>query len=397
MHIDVNNAFLSWSAVKMLHDGYQIDIRKIEAVIGGDETARHGIVLAKSPIAKKKGVKTAETLMSARRKCHNLKIYPPDYKWYSFMSKKMFALIRKYTPDIEIISIDECFIDYTKIKKLYGDPLKFAYKIKDEIYQKLKFTVNVGIANNKLCAKMASDFQKPNRVHTLYDEEIKEKMYPLDVGKLYGVGKRTTAKLKQLNINTVSDLATADINYLSKYFKNQAPVLIAKAQGIDNSEVVTFKEERKGISNATTFSYNLIRLDDILHKLQALTENVCLSLRKDNKYTKVVSVMLRDKHFNNKCHQRKLLNATNNTEEIYKVAKELVMEMWDGEPIRLISVSLNNLCDNFNHQLSLFESVGEKDKRDNLDKVIDDLKLQYGSKIIHKASLTNLNITKKYD
>ena len=155
MHIDVNNAFLSWTAVDLLNKGYNIDIRMIEAVIGGDESKRHGIVLAKSPIAKKRGVKTAETLMSARRKCRDLKVYPPDYQLYKRMSNAVFEIIKKYTPDIEIISIDECFIDYTKVYQLYGDPIKFAYHLKDEIYNTLKFTVNVGIANNKLCAKMA--------------------------------------------------------------------------------------------------------------------------------------------------------------------------------------------------------------------------------------------------
>lgn len=397
MHIDVNNAFLSWTAVKLLHDGYKRDIRKIEAVIGGDESKRHGIVLAKSPVAKKRGVKTAETLMSARRKCNNLEIFSPNFKWYSFMSKKMFNLIRKYTPDIEILSIDECFLDYTKIQNIYGDPIKFAYHLKNEIYRTLKFTVNIGIANNKLCLKMASDFKKPNRVHTLFMEEVSEKMFPLDVGDLYGVGKRTTEKLKQLNIYTIEDLAKTDVIFLSRYFKNQAKVLIEKANGIDNSEVVSEASERKGISNSSTFSYNLIRLDDILNKLQALTENVCLALRRDEKYAKVVSVTLRDKYFNNKCHQRKLVNATNNTDEIFKVAKELVIEMWNEEPIRLIGVSLNNLTINSNHQLSLFENYQTKEKLDSLDKIIDDLKLQYGSKIINKASLMNININKKYN
>lgn len=397
MHIDVNNAFLSWTAVKLLHDGYKRDIRKIEAVIGGDESKRHGIVLAKSPVAKKRGVKTAETLMSARRKCDNLEIFSPDFKWYSFMSKKMFNLIRKYTPDIEILSIDECFLDYTKIQNIYGDPIKFAYHLKNEIYRTLKFTVNIGIANNKLCAKMASDFKKPNRVHTLFMEEVSEKMFYLDVGDLYGVGKRTTEKLKQLNIYTIEDLAKTDVIFLSRYFKNQAKVLIEKANGIDNSEVVSEASERKGISNSSTFSYNLIRLDDILNKLQALTENVCVALRRDEKYAKVVSVTLRDKYFNNKCHQRKLVNATNNTDEIFKVAKELVIEMWNEEPIRLIGVSLNNLTINSNHQLSLFENYQTKEKLDSLDKIIDDLKLQYGSKIINKASLMNININKKYN
>ena len=395
MHIDVNNAFLSWSAVKLLYDGYKTDIRKIEAVIGGDEVSRHGIVLAKSPVAKKKGVKTAETLMSARRKCNNLKIYPPDFKWYQFMSRKMFDLIRSYTPDIEILSIDECFVDYTKVYNLYGDPIKFAYHLKNKIYKTLKFTVNIGIANNKLCAKMASDFKKPNRVHTLFDDEVPSKMFPLDVGDLYGVGKKTTQKLKELNINTIYDLAHSDVNYLYKYFKNQASILIDKANGIDYSEVNSEVVERKGISNSTTFSYNLTKLDDILNKLRVLTENVCISLRKKNKYAKVIGVTIKNKNFITKSHQKKLLNATNNTDEIYSVAKKLIIELWDEEPIRLMGISLNNLTDDSMYQISLFENISKKDNDDKLDKIIDDLKLQYGSNIINKASIKDILIVKK--
>ena len=130
MHIDVNNAFLSWTAVDLLKQGYNIDIRNIEAIIGGDESARHGIVLAKSIPAKKEGVKTAETIRDAKRKCNDLHIYPPNYKLYSSMSHRFFELIKSYTPDIEKLSIDECFIDYTKVKNLYGDPYKICLQIK---------------------------------------------------------------------------------------------------------------------------------------------------------------------------------------------------------------------------------------------------------------------------
>ena len=172
-HIDVNNAFLSWSALDLLNQGFKYDIRNSYAVIGGDETKRRGIVLAKSNSAKKVGIVTGETLYSARKKCKVLKVYPPNYNFYQKKSKELFELLGKYTDDIEPFSIDECFLDYTKIKHFYGDEVKFAYKLKTEIKEKLGFTVNIGIANNKLCAKMASDFLKPDRVHTLYEEENK--------------------------------------------------------------------------------------------------------------------------------------------------------------------------------------------------------------------------------
>lgn len=386
MHIDVNNAFLSWTAVDLLNNGYNLDIRNIPSIIGGDESKRHGIVLAKSPVAKRYGIKTAETIREAKRKCNNLKIYSPNYTLYKNMSNSLFKLIYNYTPDIEKLSIDECFIDYTKIKNLYGDPIKFAYKLKKEIKEKLGFTVNIGIANNKLCAKMASDFTKPDRVHTLFDDEIVNKMYTLNIEELYGVGKSTSKKLRELNINTIGDLANADYNMLYKYFKNQTYRLIMSAKGIDDSLVKTKRDEAEGISNSITTIYNLNNLNDIYKTLYPLVEKVSITLRKKEKYALLVGVTLKDKNFKTYSHQRKLKNPTSNTDEIFSVAKELVKELWDGEGVRLVGVSLGKLTNSKSFQLSIFEDVKDVEKFDELDKVVDKLKETYGSNIILKAS-----------
>lgn len=386
MHIDVNNAFLSWTAVDLLNKGYKIDIRNIESIIGGDESQRHGIVLAKSMVAKSKGVKTAETIRDAKRKCNDLKIFPPNHKLYQEMSNKLFELISKYTPDIEKLSVDECFIDYTKVRKLYGDPIKFAYKLKSEIKDTLGFTVNIGIANNKLCAKMASDFLKPDRVHTLFKEEIIEKMYPLPIEELYGIGKSSSKKLRELNINTIGDLANANPSMLSKYFKNQTEKIINSAKGIDDSIINVKRSESECISNSTTTSYNLNSLEDIYKFLYPLVENVSISLRKNKKYTSLVGVMLKDKNFKTYSHQRRLKNATSNTDEIYGIAKELVKELWNEESIRLVGVSLSKFSNIQTHQLSIFEDVKQVESNNELDKVLDKLKDTYGSNIIKKAS-----------
>ena len=386
MHIDVNNAFLSWTAVDLLNKGYKIDIRNIESIIGGDESQRHGIVLAKSMVAKSKGVKTAETIRDAKRKCSDLKIFPPNHKLYQEMSNKLFELISNYTPDIEKLSVDECFIDYTKVRKLYGDPIKFAYKLKKEIKDTLGFTVNIGIANNKLCAKMASDFLKPDRVHTLFKEEIIEKMYPLPIEELYGIGKSSSKKLRELNINTIGDLANANPSLLSKYFKNQTEKIINSAKGIDDSIINVKRSESECISNSTTTSYNLNSLEDIYKFLYPLVENVSISLRKNKKYTSLVGVMLKDKNFKTYSHQRRLKNATSNTDEIYGIAKELVKELWNEEGIRLVGVSLSKFSNIQTHQLSIFEDVKQVESNNKLDKVLDKLKDTYGSNIIKKAS-----------
>lgn len=386
MHIDVNNAFLSWTAVDLLKQGYNIDIRNIEAIIGGDESARHGIVLAKSIPAKNESVKTAETIRDAKRKCNDLHIYPPNYKLYSSMSHRFFELIKSYTPDIEKLSIDECFIDYTKVKNLYGDPIKFAYKLKNEIKNKLGFTVNIGIANNKLCAKMASDFTKPDRVHTLFKNEIKEKMYPLPIESLYGCGKSSSKKLRELNINTIGDLALTDPNYLYRYFKNQAYKLVDSAKGIDDSVIVTKRPDVECISRSTTLSYNLTSLEQINKCIYPLVEDVCLQLRKKNKYTSLVGVMLKDKNFKVSSHQKKLKNPTSSTDQVYNVVKELTSELWNEEGIRLVGVSISKFSSSLNHQMSMFEDLSDVEENNELDKVIDKLKETYGKNIINKAS-----------
>lgn len=384
MHIDVNNAFLSWTAVDLLNHGYKTDIRNIESVIG-TEIKRHGIVLAKSMVAKARGVKTAQTIIEARRKCDDLKVYEPNFKLYQDMSNKLFRLISKYTPDIEKLSIDECFIDYSKVENLYGDPVEFAYKLKKEIKKTLGFTVNIGIANNRLCAKMASDFLKPDRVHTLFQNEIKTKMYPLPISDLFGVGKSTSKKLRELNINTISDLANSNYEKLYPYFKNQTDRLIKSAQGIDDSIVRPKKTEMESISNSTTISYNLNYIEEIYKCLYPLVENVSATLRKRNKFANQVGVILKDKYFKTYSHQRKLENSTNNTDEIYDIAKTLARELWNEEGIRLVGVSVSKLSSSINYQISMFDNLEEVKQISELDKTLDKLKDIYGNNIINKA------------
>lgn len=380
MHIDVNNAFLSWTALELLQNGSKYDIRNSYAVIGGDPSARKGIVLAKSNPAKKQGVVTAETLYSAKKKCPVLRVYKPNYSFYQKMSNSMFQLLYKYTPDIEIASIDECYLDYTPIKHIYGDPLDFAKKIQSEIYENLGFTVNIGIANNKLCAKMASDFEKPFKIHTLYENEITLKMWPLKVGELFGIGKKTVPKLEKLNIYTISDLANSDLDKLSKYFKNQAQYLINRANGIDESKVVSTPPERKGIGNEITLPKDIETKDEVFNCFKILSEQISARLKKMEKYALTITIILKDNLFTRSTHQKKLLNAIRNSEDILKIAKELYLEMKYEKPIRLIGVRVNNLTDMVIHQVSIFESNIEENIK--LEKTVNDLKEKYGTKII---------------
>ena len=310
-----------------------------------------------------------------------------NYPFYQKMSSKLFHLIRKYTPDIEIASIDECYLDYTKVKKLYGDPYEFAKKLQMEINDTLKFTVNIGIANNKLCAKMASDFSKPNKIHTLYKEEIKNKMWPLPIGDLFGIGKKTTEKLLKLNIQTIGDLANSSSSKLYQYFKNQAIVMIDWANGIDDSEVVSEESVPKGISNEITLETDISDQSKLNEHLLFLSEKVGLRLRKENKFAYVVAVILKDKYFKRRTHQKKLENPISTSKEIFEISKQILNEMWNNDSVRLIGIRLDKLTEKVVIQTSLFDTI-EEDKNDvTLEKTLDRLKEKYGTKIISRASL----------
>ena len=396
MHIDVNNAFLSWTAIDLLNNGYKYDIRNSYAVIGGDPKKRSGIVLAKSMSCKKLGIVTGETLYAARKKCKVLRVYPPNYYFYVEMSKKLFELISKYTDSIEVASIDECYLDYTGIKHSYGNEVEFAYKLKKEIYDNLGFTVNIGIANNKLCAKMASDFKKPYRVHTLYDYEVKDKMYPLPIEDLFGIGKSTAHKLRKLNINTIGDLAEFNPLELSKYFKNMANRMIESDKGINNDPVEKEARERQSISNEVTLEHDYTNVSEIYLIIKKICNNLACELRRKDKYCNVVEVHLKDNMFKSFSHQKKLVNATNLSDEIFNCAKVLLNEMYNGEPIRLIGVRVDKLSNKSNHQVSIFEKIEDREKDIELEKIIDDLQDKFGDDIIGSAKKSDKKIRKKY-
>ena len=396
-HIDVNNAFLSWSAIYLLQHGYKQDIRKIPAVIGGDESARKGIVLAKSPIAKKYGIVTAETLYSARNKCKSLQVFPPNYTFYKEQSKKLYNYLASYTPLIEQYSIDECFLDLTGTTLLYGnDYVLLAHKIKDEIKEKFGFTVNVGIGENKLCAKMASDFEKPDKVHTLYLNEIETKMWPLKVNDLFMLGKSSAKKLNELGIYTIKDLANADLNLLRRYFKSSGDYFKQAALVLDYSKVEPRNSKNKCISVSRTLPYDVVKKEDLLKILFSETEEVSFTLRTQKLYTKTIAVTYRNNLFRNYSHQITLDNETNATEEIYKQVKLIFENSWQEDPIRNIGIRLSDLKDKALSQLSLFEESDIK-VEDKVEEVMDSIIKKYGKGSVIRASKKeeNYNIEKR--
>ena len=334
------------------------------------------------------GIKTAETIYQAKKKCPNLQIFPPNHAWYYEQSKNLFTYLSQYSPLLEQFSIDECFLDMTGTNYLYKNYYELAYKIKEEVKQKFGFTVNIGIGNNKLCAKMASDFEKPDKVHTLLKNEIEKKLWPLDVGELFMVGKRTKEELNKLRIYTIYDLAHANERLLEKKFKNQARKLIEAANGIDNSKVEPRSSKTTSISTTETLKYDYTdeeKLKDILFRQ---TEDVTRELRKQKQYAKTVAVIYKTSDFKSYSAQAKLPFSTNSTKEIYKLVIEIFNKSYKKEPIRLIGVRLSDLQQTKEKQLNLFEEEEEEDiKEEEIQKTIDDINQKFGKSIVAPASL----------
>lgn len=390
-HIDVNNAFLSWTAVYLLKKGYKLDIRKIPSIIGGDETKRHGIVLAKSPIAKRMGIVTAETIYSAKSKCKELQIYEPNFKWYYEQSNKMYDYLTQYTPTIERFSIDECFLDMTGTNLLYENYVELAYHIKEEIKSKFGFSVNVGIGNNKLCAKMASDFEKPDKVHTLFMNEIKDKMWPLPVDELFMCGKKTSSNLKKYNIVTIGDLANADLKELKEEFKNQADFLKKYANGIDYSEVIPRSSKSTSISVTQTLPFDYEDINKLKEILFIQSEEVGRQLRGQKEYTNTVTVIYKNNKFENYTRQVRLDNSTNKTKDIYIAATQILEKTWKKDAIRLIGIRISNFTNKKERQLSMFDE-NETENENNFQQILDDINNKFGKNCVMPASIKKLNI-----
>ena len=390
-HIDVNSAYLSWTAVEQLKNGAAVDLREIPAIIGGDQKSRHGVVLAKSPAAKRYGIRTGEPVANAFRKCPNLAMYPPDHKMYREKSRRLMEYLRTFTKKIEQVSVDECYMDFTGIADRWNSPVDGAVEIKDGIKAKFGFTVNIGISTNKLLAKMASDFEKPDRIHTLYPEEIKEKMWPLPIGELYMAGKSSVEVLKKLEINTIGDLAQADLKLITLHLKSHGKMLWEFANGIGTSVVQSEPDEAKGIGNSTTLSEDAATMEEIRPVFERLAQSVGSRLKKAEKKAGMVSMEIKYYDFRTVSHQIQLDKPSNDPEVLKETACSLFLEVWSGEPVRLLGIRTSKLSDETApEQLSIFDielpkEPDEKHKR--LKKAMDEINGKFGEGAVMKASL----------
>ena len=381
-HVDVNSAFLSWEACYRIHHlGGKQDLRKMVSAVGGDQEKRHGIILAKSIPAKKFHIQTGETVVSAKEKCPDLTLVPPNYDLYNKSSKALIKLLSEYTDKIEQYSIDEAFLDMTGC---CDDSERTAHEIKDRVHAQLGFTVNIGVSENKLLAKMASDFMKPDRVHTLWKSEIQTKMWPLPVSELFYVGHASLNKLRKLGIHTIGELAATDPGILQAHMKSQGLLIWQYANGIDETAVIATPPPAKGYGNSLTTPQDITEPGIAKQYLLSLSETIAARLRADSVKICVVSISLRDWDLRFYGHQITLSVPTDLTMEIYHAACQCLSELWDGIPLRHLGIHTSRVTTDQYRQMQLFDTVDyEKAKR--MEKTVDRIRKKYGMDSIKRA------------
>lgn len=386
-HIDVNNAYLSWEAVYRLTElNETLDLRDIPSVIGGNEQNRHGIVLAKSMPAKAFGIKTAETLAEARKKCPDIHVVPPRHDIYSQLSKELIRYLKSLTPVVEQYSIDEAFADMSGCPLLTGrTPVEAADFVREEIYRRFGYTVNIGVSSKKILAKMASDFEKPNKVHRLFPDDIQEKMWPLPVNDLFFVGRASAKKLYNLGIRTIGELARFDKNILKSHMGKHGELIHDYANGIDDSPVLREQPENKGYGNSTTLPRDVTDADEAKHIILTLCESVGSRLRADDFMAHVIAVTIKDNEFRHSSHQCTMPSATNVTSELYHYACSLFGEAWDGRPIRLLGVSTSKLTRERSRQLNILDSDFYL-RQGKMEQAVDEIRKKFGDGAIFRAS-----------
>lgn len=378
IHADMNAFYAS------CHQAKDPSLKGKPIMVAGDPKRRNGIILTASYEARKFGVKTAMPNWQARKLCPQAIFIKPDYDLYIRTSRKVMDILGRFSPLVEVFSIDEAWLDVTGCEKLFGDSVTIAHKIQQSIAEELDLPCSIGVSCNKLLAKMASDMKKPNGITVLPAEDVPQVMWPLPVGKLFGVGRRMVKRLDNMNIKTIGDLAEVPEDLLQKVLGLNGRYLHLWANGIDDSPVDPHAmDNAKSMGHSTTLPKDVTSFEKAEMVLLSLAEQVGQRIRRENYIGRTVTLTLRDASFST--ITRSVTGSyTNSTEDIYNIAKRLLHSNWDGRiPLRLLGISLSQLVKEF-EQVSLFNNDVKKKK---LNKVIDDIKDRFGDDAIFRAGL----------
>ena len=380
LHVDCNSFFAS---VEMTLNP---SLRGVPLAVCGDPEKRHGIVLAKNELAKSYGIVTTETIASARRKCNNLVVVLPHYEEYERYSEAVMRIFERYTEEIEPFGIDESWLDVTASYKLFGSGEAIADRIRREVKEELGITVSVGVSFNKVFAKLGSDYKKPDAITSITRENFKEIVYPLPVGDLLFVGKKTVQTLNSFGITIIGELAECSEIFLTNRFGKMGTMLYRYANGLDTSPVVSRHQEAKSISNGYTFRYDIIGFDSCRQAISRLAESIGTKLRKSKLKCSGVSLKMKDVFLHTVSKQISFDKPTDITERIAEFAARLLPEMWEeNKATRTITVSVFGLVDSDSviEQITLFDDFAKTDERTSKrESIIDSIREKYGDSSI---------------
>lgn len=382
-HIDMNSFFAS------CEQAVNPELKKKPLIVGGDPKTRRGIVLAASYDAKAKGVYTTQLVHEAVRMCPEAVLIKSTHGLYSEISRKVMAIFDDYTPLKQQASIDEAYLDMTGTEHLFGDYMSCANSIQQRILRELDLPCSIGIAHNKLLAKMGSDFKKPMGITTMFEEDVPLKMWPLSVGELHGIGKKTVPKLHEIGIMTIGELAKFDQDKLIDHFGYKGGISMHnKANGIASDDVRSTHEPAKSVGNELTYSKDIKDLEHIKEALLLLSDKVGYRLRKHMLSGRTVTVKLKYSDFKVNTRSKTLPAPTHHTEIIYETAVALVTQGWKGKPLRLIGVTVSNFEDEHLEQLSLFDIEEETaPEHSEVDHMVDKIRDKFGYGMIKRATL----------
>ena len=386
LHSDCNNFFASVECAEnpLLWD--------VPLAVAGDPEKRRGKIKEKNELAKGYGVKTAEPIWQALKKCPDLVLMPPRHRLYEEYSERINAIYGDYTDLVERFSIDESWLDVTGSTKLFGTGKEIADTIRARVKKELGITVSVGVSFNKIFAKMGSDYKKPDATTVISRENYKDIIYPLPVSDMIFIGRSAGERLYNANIRTIGDLAGADENFIKKLLGKTGIVLLEYARGEDKSPVmkIGYEREIKSIGRGRTFSRNLVGLADIRKGLAVLCEYVAAKMREKGLKCTVITVHIKDENLKTISRQKHIEKPTYLAKEISEVAEEIIKANWSmKKPIRMLTVTGSGfVSSDVGGQMSLFEDK-EEQKEENLELAIDKIRRTYGKNSIKKASIIN--------
>ncbi|MDD3397036.1 MAG: DNA polymerase IV [Clostridia bacterium] len=395
LHSDFNNFYASVECL------YNPSLRDKAVVVCGDVELRHGIVLAKNYVAKKLGIKTGDVIWQAQQKCTDLVVVPANFERYLRFSKLARKIYEDYTDKIESFGIDECWLDVTQSSKIFGGGELIANTLRERLKFELGITASIGVSWNKIYAKLGSDMQKPDATVVISKENYQSKIFHLPASDLLYVGRATFPKLKKFNINTIGEIANADVKFLKERLGKWGEYIWTFANGLDTTSVSSNLAESiiKSVGNSTTTVRDLKDETDVKMIVSVLSESVASRLREQGLKGQVISLYLQDKNLQSFGKQMKIKEPTFLSAEIIKQAMFIFKNFYDfTQPIRNVGVRVSDLSPaNYPHQTSIFSSEKQRMKTEKMEKAVDELRRRFGHFIIRRGieyfdkNLTMLN------